>query len=130
MNGDGPLLLAIDQGTSATKAVLVDAGAGIVSRGAARVGQAHPAPGWVEQSAEEIWDSVGGAVASCLAAHDPRRVAAIGLSTQRESLVLWERASGAPVGPLLSWQDRRTAADCARLRADGVGDIVRTRSGL
>jgi glycerol kinase len=124
------MLLAIDQGTSATKAVLVDDSGHIVARGSAPVGQSHPQPGWVEQSATEIWDSVRAAVSDCLTGHDAAAVAAVGLSTQRESLVLWERASGAPVGPLLSWQDQRTTPHCARLRARGAGDRVRALSGL
>ena len=131
MTAAEPLLLAIDQGTSATKAVLVDSGGAIVARGSAPVGLAHPEPGWVEQSAEEIWESVRTAVAACAA--DPAqaaRVVAAGFSTQRESLVLWERAGGAPLGPLLSWQDQRTVEDCARLRAAGAADTVRRLSGL
>lgn len=124
------MLLAIDQGTSATKAVLVDDVGRIVARGSAPVGQSHPQPGWVEQSATEIWDSVRASVADCLAGHDPASVAGLGLSTQRESLVLWERVGGEPVGPLLSWQDQRTAPHCARLRAEGAGERVRWLSGL
>jgi glycerol kinase len=124
------LLLAIDQGTSATKAVLVDAAGAIVARGAAPVDLATPQPGWVEQSAEAIWLSARQAVAACLGDHDAAGVAAVGLSTQRESLVLWQRDDGVPLGPLLSWQDRRTAADCARLRAEGADELVHAVSGL
>ena len=83
------VLLAIDQGTSATKAVLVDTAGRIVSRGSCQVAQSHPQPGWVEQSPRGIWDSVRGAVAACLDAHEPVTIAAVGLSTQRESLVVW-----------------------------------------
>ena len=123
------MLLAIDQGTSATKAVLVDAHGAIRAHRSAPVGQDHPQPGWVEQSAEAIWDSVRRAVADCLG-DAPPAIDAVGISTQRESLVLWDRATGAPLGPLLSWQDRRTAPHCARLRAAGIGDRVRAISGL
>src|SRR5215213_1426011 len=90
-----PMLLAIDQGTSATKAVLVDDAGEIVARGSAPVLQVHPRPGWVEQSAEEILQSVRQAAAACLSGHEPAGVIAVGLSTQRESLVMWERKSGA-----------------------------------
>jgi glycerol kinase len=124
------MLLAIDQGTSATKAVLVGPDGAIRARAGAPVGQAHPQPGWVEQSAEEIWVSVQRAVAECLAGQPVRDVLTVGLSTQRESLVLWERGTGKPVGPLLSWQDQRTAPHCARLRVDGLGERVRAISGL
>jgi glycerol kinase len=121
-------ILAIDQGTSATKAVLVDASGAIVARGSAPVALSTPQPGWVEQDANEIWASVQTAVALCLAGEDASRVAAVGLSTQRESLLVWDRASGEPLGPMLSWQDQRTVADCARLREHD--DQVRARSGL
>jgi glycerol kinase len=124
------MLLAIDQGTSATKAVLVDGAGAIVARASAPVAQAHPRPGWVEQSAEEIWSSVRQAVADCLDGREAHDVTAVGLSTQRESLVLWERDGGAPLGPMLSWQDQRTAPHCERLRAGGAGEMVRAASGL
>jgi glycerol kinase len=124
------MLLAIDQGTSATKAVLVGADGSIRARGTAQVGQSHPQPGWVEQSADELWLSMRTAVADCLRDGTPEPIAAVGLSTQRESLVLWERGGGRPVGPLLSWQDQRTAPHCARLRTAGAGERVRAASGL
>ncbi|MCG7209623.1 FGGY-family carbohydrate kinase [Streptomyces arenae] len=125
-----PLLLAIDQGTSATKAVLVDGCGNLVRSASAPLSTAHPRPGWVEQSAEEIRQSVATAVQACLAEHDPARVAGVGLSTQRESCLLWERATGRPLGPVLGWQDRRTADACAKLLADGLGKDVRATSGL
>jgi glycerol kinase len=124
------LLLAIDQGTSATKAVLVDSGGAVVATASAPVGTSHPRPGWVEQSAAEIWRSVREAVRSCVAQGPRRQVAAVGISTQRESVMLWERSTGTPVGPLLGWQDRRTAALCGRLLADGVWSQVRAATGL
>ncbi|AXG82453.1 glycerol kinase [Streptomyces paludis] len=126
----GPLLLAVDQGTSATKALLVDPAGTVVAAASAPLGSAHPRPGWVEQSAEEIWQSVTTAVRGCLAGQDPARVAGLGLSTQRESLLLWERATGEPAGPVLGWQDRRTAAGCARLTAEGAGPEIRATTGL
>src|SRR3954447_6256035 len=121
-------ILAIDQGTSATKAVLVDRAGAIVARGSAPIALSTPHPGWVEQDATEIWASVKAAVAACLANVDAACVAAVGLSTQRESLLLWDRATGEPLGPMLSWQDQRTAADCARLQEHG--EQVRALSGL
>jgi glycerol kinase len=118
-------ILAIDQGTSATKAVLVDAASAIVARGSAPVALGTPRPGWVEQDANEIWASVQTAVAACVT---DQRVTAVGLSTQRESLLLWDRATGEPLGPMLSWQDQRTVADCAGQREHD--DTVRAISGL
>jgi glycerol kinase len=117
-------VLAIDQGTSATKAVLVDAAGAIVARGSAPVSLATPHPGWVEQDAEEIWASVQAAVAECL--RDGHAVAAVGLSTQRESLLVWDRRTGEPLGPMLSWQDQRT--DGAPLREHA--EEIRAISGL
>lgn len=128
--GRGPLILAVDQGTSATKAVLTDPEGSVLASASVPLAGAYPRPGWVEQSAEEVWRSVTEAVRDCLAGHDPAAVAAVGLSTQRESVLLWDRATGEPVGPLLGWQDRRTADDCARLLADGAGPGVRAATGL
>jgi glycerol kinase len=116
-------VLAIDQGTSATKAVLVDRGGAIVARASAAVSLSTPRPGWVEQDANEIWASVQAAVAECVGG---RRVAAIGLSTQRESLLAWDRVTGEPLGPMLSWQDQRT--DCGPWREHA--DEVLALSGL
>ncbi len=122
------MLLAIDQGTSSTKAVLVDAGGAIVARGAAAVGCSYPRPGWVEQDAEEIWASVLTAVAACLSQSPGTPPVALALTNQRESAVAWQRAGGAPVGPVIGWQDRRTADSCAALGADEA--LIRSRTGL
>jgi glycerol kinase len=121
-------VLAIDQGTSATKAALVDAAGAIVAQASAPIALATPRPGWVEQDAREIWASVRAAVAACLDGRDPGRVAAVGLSSQRETLVLWDRRTGEPRGPALSWQDQRTAAGAGRLA--GCADEIRALSGL
>lgn len=123
-------VLAIDQGTSATKCVLIDTSGTIVARAAAPVGETHPRPGWVEQDAAAIWDSVVFAACECLSGFDPADVASIGLSTQRESVVAWDRQSGTPLAPLISWQDQRTAALCDGLRTPEVEHLVRARSGL
>ena len=127
MTSAEPLLLAIDQGTSATKAVLVDGTGAIVGRGAAPLSQAHPRPGWVDQSAEDIWRSVQDAVADCVSEADARRVEAVGLSTQRESLALWDRATGTPLGPLLSSAGpahRRSLRAAARRRRGRAGPVA------
>jgi glycerol kinase len=126
----GPLLLAIDQGTSGTKAILVDAAGAIRARGHAPVGETHPNPGWVEQDPFAIWHSVQRAVTDCLDRQDCARVAAVGLSNQRESVVLWDRLTGEPLSPVISWQDQRTAALCDTLRSPEAERLVRARSGL
>lgn len=123
-------LLAIDQGTSSTKCLLVDEAGRIVASGAAPLVEHHPRPGWVEQDAEALWESVRGAVAGCLAGQDAATVAGVGLSSQRESCVIWDRRTGVALTPVLSWQDQRTAALCDRLHQAGHGALVRARSGL
>jgi glycerol kinase len=126
----GPLVLAIDQGTSATKCVLIDRAGGVVARASAPLEETHPRPGWVDQDANAIWQSVRSAAHTCLAGVDPAAVRAIGLSTQRESIVAWDRDSGEPLAPLISWQDQRTAALCDALRTPHVEQLVRSKSGL
>jgi len=126
----GPFVLAIDQGTSATKCVLVDAEGAIVARGVAPLRETHPHPGWVDQDADEIWASVDVAARACLGDRDPRTIAAIGFSTQRESVVAWDRRTGEPLAPLVSWQDQRTASLCDAMRTPETDTFVRERSGL
>lgn len=128
MSGD--VVLAIDQGTSSTKCLVVDSKGDVIARGQAPVSIATPQPGWVEQDAEEIWASVRQAVANALEASSGNNVAAIGLSTQRESCVIWDRRTGARLTPVLSWQDQRTDGVCAKLVAAGHGAVIRRRSGL
>jgi glycerol kinase len=123
-------LLAIDQGTSATKCVVVDEAGAIVARAASALSETHPHPGWVEQDANAIWASVNDAAHTCLQGIDPAAIAGIGLSAQRESVVAWDRRSGAPLAPLISWQDQRTAALCDGLRTPHTEQFVRARSGL
>lgn len=121
-------ILTIDQGTTSTKALLVEPETGaIVGRGTAQVGIAYPRPGWVEQDATDIWSSVESAVAQCLAG-DAGPVTAVAISNQRESVVAWRASTGEPVGPVLGWQDSRTSARCTELA--GWADAVRERTGL
>lgn len=125
-----PTVLAIDQGTSATKCILVDAEGNIASRASSPLGEARPHIGWVEQDALAIERSVQAAVRDCIAQHDARAIVAVGLSNQRESLVLWDRRSGAPLAPVVSWQDQRSSVDCDAMRTPEVERLVRERSGL
>jgi len=124
----GEAVLAIDQGTTNSKAVLVDAGGEIVGSGSAPVGLTTPAPGWVEQSGERIWESVLQAVQAAVGGTSAS-IVGVGLSTQRESIIAWQASTGRPLGPLIGWQDRRTAAWCAAID-DGRRDVVRRRTGL
>ncbi len=123
-------ILAIDQGTSATKCVLVDGDGQLVARAAVPLGEHHPRPGWVEQDAHAIWASVQRSVAACLADHDPGQIEVVGLSTQRESLLMWDAGTGEPISPVISWQDQRGNARCDALRSDATEHLVRTCSGL
>src|SRR6516225_8762130 len=126
---DSPCVLAIDQGTTSTRAMLFD-GAGRI-RHSAQTGlrQYYPRPGWVEHDPEEIWQSV---VACCRAAiaAAPGPIAAIGIANQRETTVLWERASGRPLANAIVWQDRRTAGLCESWRGAGLAELVARRTGL
>ncbi|MFH9298985.1 glycerol kinase [Streptomyces sp. NPDC017520] len=125
-----PHVLAIDQGTSSTKALLLNTAGDVVSRAEAPMRQFFPGPGLVEQDALELLSSVRTAVAACMKDTDPHAVAGVALSTQRESAVLWEQATGKPVAPLVSWQDRRGAERAARLSRSGMGPEIRRRTGL
>ncbi|MGD0841471.1 MAG: glycerol kinase GlpK [Candidatus Acidiferrales bacterium] len=125
-----PYILAIDQGTTNTKAVLVDASGRPTFRTSAPVRVTCPKPDWVEQDAREVWDSVQQVVDECLRHCSPARPAAIGISNQRETVVAWERATGNPVAPAIVWQCRRSAAICSQLSKDGWGPLLRERTGL
>ncbi len=126
----GPLLLAIDQGTGSTKALVVDAGGAVVARSHAPVSLTTAQPGWVQQDANEIWASVRRAVSEALDEHTAKRVVSVGFCNQRESCVIWDRRTGEALAPVLSWQDKRTDGICAGLRSAGYGPTIRRRSGL
>jgi glycerol kinase len=123
-------ILAIDQGTTNTKALLVDAQGQVVAQAARPVAQHYPHPAWVEQDAEAIWQSVRAAIDECLASIAEPRLAAIAITNQRESVTVWERATGRAVGPVVVWQCRRTAPFCAELRARGLAPWLAERTGL
>ncbi|MGA5454926.1 FGGY family carbohydrate kinase [Streptomyces umbrinus] len=125
-----PYVLAVDQGTSSTKALLLDGAGHVVDRASAPLAQTHPGPGLVEQDPLALLDSVRSAVAECMKNRDPRAVAGLALSAQRESALLWEAATGHPVAPLVSWQDQRGGERAARLERAGAGAEIRRRTGL
>ena len=124
------LILAIDQGTTNSKALLVDRAGGARARASRALAVSFPQPGWVEQDARELWTSVREAVDECLAACGDVEIAAVGVSNQRESAVVWNRRTGAPAGPCVVWQCRRTAAFCDELRMRGLDALIRRRTGL
>lgn len=122
------MLLAIDQGTTGTTCLVVGDDLRAAGRGYRELTQRFPRPGLVEQDGEEIWQTVLGAAQDALADADvaPHELRALGIANQRETTLLWERATGRPIGPAIVWQDRRTAERCAELpRA-----LIRERTGL
>jgi glycerol kinase len=127
-----PILAAIDQGTTGTRCILFDRDTRIVASDYAEHRQICPQPGWVEHDADEIWTRARGVVGAALAKAQltPADIAAVGITNQRETVVLWERATGQPLHHALVWQDTRTAAACARLRAGGAEHVLRERTGL
>jgi glycerol kinase len=125
-------LLAIDQGTTGSTAIVVTIEGQTLGKHTVEFQQHFPKPGWVEHDAEEIWSSVEAAVRGALAAAGAAGtdIAAIGITNQRETTLVWDRASGKPVHPAVVWQCRRTASICDGLKADGVEPLVRKRTGL
>jgi glycerol kinase len=127
---DDALILAIDQGTTNTKAILVDRGGGVVSRASRPMDIEYPQPGWVQQDADAIWQAVSACIDECLSSAGSSALAAIAISNQRETGLAWERASSRPIGPAVTWQCRRSAELCERLRAAGSGPAIQARTGL
>jgi glycerol kinase len=125
-------VLALDQGTSGSTALVLDSDGRVRARGYAELPQYYPQPGWVEHDPEEIWATVQHAAQAALqrAGVSGGEVGAVGITNQRETTVLWERSSGAPVHRAIVWQCRRTADMCERLRAEGHEPRVRQRTGL
>lgn len=123
-------VLAIDQGTTNTKALVIDASGGIVARASVPVAVTHPQSGWAEQSGEAIWHSVQAAVAECLRIRPDIKLASIGISNQRESVLLWDRATGDALGPCVTWQCRRSTERLAPLRRPEVETLVAEKTGL
>jgi len=127
-----PYILALDQGTTSSRAILFDQAGSIAATAQHEFEQFYPQQGWVEHDPMEILSSQLSCAVEALgkAGARPRDVAAIGITNQRETVIVWERATGKPVHPAIVWQDRRTAAICASLRESGVEDEVSSRTGL
>jgi glycerol kinase len=125
-------ILAIDQGTTSTRAMLFDAEGKPCAQAQRELEQHYPQPGWVEHDADEIWQATLDTCRAVLAELklQPRQVAAIGVTNQRETTVLWERKTGRPIARAIVWQDRRTAQRCAELRAEGHDEAIAARTGL
>jgi glycerol kinase len=123
-------ILAIDQGTTNTKVLLVGPDGGVVARGAAAASPTFPRPAWVEQEPMALWGSVLQALETCLAQAGGTVPAAVAITNQRESALLWERSTGEPLGPVVSWQCRRSGEICQRLRDEGREPLLFERTGL
>lgn len=123
-------ILAIDEGTTNSKAALFAEDGTILATGSTPVPIRHPQPGWVEQDANEIWNATVGAIAACVAQAAGVDIAAVGISNQRESILIWDRATGTPLGPVVTWQCRRSAAACEAFKAEGREPDVIARTGL
>ena len=124
------LILAVDQGTTNTKVLLLDRSGTIVAKASRPLAIAFPKPGWVEQDARDLWVSVCDAVDDCMAQAGNADIAAVGITNQRESVVVWDRRTGDPAGPCVVWQCRRTVPFCEQLRQAGLESAIRDRSGL
>jgi glycerol kinase len=127
-----PYILALDQGTTSSRAILFDHTGKIVQVAQKEFQQYYPQPGWVEHDPEEIWSSQYGVLAEVMAKAGvtTKDIAAIGITNQRETVVVWERASGRPIHPAIVWQDRRTAGYCDELKAQGLSPMISERTGL
>lgn len=125
-------VLAVDQGTTGTTAMVFAADGAVLGRAYRELDANYPRPGWVEQDPEAIWRSSLEAAAAALrdARLEPGRLAGIGIANQRETTVVWDRATGRPVYPAIVWQSRQTAGLCAELRTAGIDPLVRERTGL
>ena len=125
-------ILSLDQGTTSSRAILFDEAGAIAAVAQHEFKQFYPQPGWVEHDPMEILTSQLSCAVEALgkAGARPRDVAAIGITNQRETVIVWERATGKPIHPAIVWQDRRTAAQCSALEESGVGDMVSSRTGL
>ena len=125
-------ILALDQGTTSSRALIIDVSGRVVATAQRTFGQIFPQPGWVEHCPREIWASQSGVVTEALASADltEHDVAAVGITNQRETTVLWDRETGEPVANAIVWQDRRTAGFCDALRSRGEAPMIQAKTGL
>lgn len=127
-----PYILALDQGTTSSRAIVFDESSSMVSIAQQEFKQFYPQPGWVEHDPQQIWQSQMDVAGEALrrAQLKPAEIAAVGITNQRETVVVWDRATGQPIHPAIVWQDRRTADRCEQLRADGHEPMLTERTGL
>jgi glycerol kinase len=125
-------ILALDQGTTSSRAILFDRAGSVVGVARREFPQIFPQPGWVEHDPEAIWGTQAAVAAEVIARSGlaPGDVAAIGITNQRETCIVWDRETGKPIHNAIVWQDRRTADACHRLRSEGHEPVIRERTGL
>jgi glycerol kinase len=125
-------ILSLDQGTTSSRAILFDKAGTILSIAQKEFTQFYPQPGWVEHDPMEIWSSQATVATEAIlkAGATPGDIAAIGITNQRETTIVWDRETGAPVYPAIVWQDRRTAAYCDQLKSEGHEQVIRQKTGL
>ena len=126
----GDYILAIDEGTTNVKAVLIDVQANITAEASQEIKRSYPKPGWVEQDPREIWNAVRATVDECLEKGNHPDLHAVGLSVQRETVLLWDRNTGEPLAPAIVWQDRRTTDFAQQLRSQELESKIRGLTGL
>ena len=124
------VILALDQGTTSSRTLAFDRTGAVVAVAQREFKQYFPKPGWVEHDAEEIWESQEGTLWEVLEQLDGRKVAAMGITNQRETTIVWDRATGEPVHQAIVWQDRRTAEFCERLKGEGLEERFVEKTGL
>ncbi len=125
-------ILSLDQGTTSSRAIVFDHGGNIVSVAQKEFTQIYPQPGWVEHDATEIWSTQAAVAAEAIlkARLSPQNMAAIGITNQRETTVIWDRETGKPIHNAIVWQDRRTADFCNSLKQQGLDKIIQEKTGL
>ncbi|MBO4229462.1 MAG: glycerol kinase GlpK [Clostridia bacterium] len=125
-------LLALDEGTTSARAILFDRAVRPVSVSQQEIAQSYPRPGWVEQDPMDLFGNQFAAMMECVAKSgiDPREIAGIGITNQRETTIVWNRRTGKPVFPAIVWQCRRTAELCEQLEREGYSELIRKKTGL
>ncbi len=132
MDRNSTYILALDQGTTTSRAILFNHDGIIISVKQIPFRQIFPKPGWVEHDPEEIWRTQLKAARGAIEAAqiEPTQIAAIGITNQRETTIVWERATGKPVHNAIVWQCRRSSSICDELKAQGATDLIRQKTGL
>ena len=129
---DSKYILSLDLGTTGNRAILFDRHGDVVGQAYKELTQYYPQPGWLEHDAEEIWQEVSSCIQQVITAQqaNPEEIAAIGLTVQRETCLLWDKTTGKPLHKAIVWQDRRTADRCDRLKAEGKAEKIEQTTGL